>query len=340
MRILHVVESYAAGTQSAVHSYVSALPDHEHHLLRGHRDGEENTSSMYAEFSSVRRLRNGARGVADISRTIRDLSPDIVHLHSSKAGAMGRIARRGSTRLAYTPHCFAFERQDLPRPVRLALKTIERVLSYRTDVTVACSTREAALAASLRPRHRVVYVPNVSLLPPPTKGEPAPASPYVVALGRLSPQKRPELYAHVAQLVKRSTDVRFVWIGDGTSRAHMESHGVEVTGWIPAEHVADLVAGSAALVHTAAWEGFPLALLEADKADTAIVAAAFPALADAPTEWISNEPAELASHVQRLIDDPAQHSRNRAAWARYLALNTPSHQRAALLTAYGVKDQS
>jgi glycosyltransferase involved in cell wall biosynthesis len=92
----------------------------------------------------------------------------------------------------------------------------------------------------------------------------------VVAVGRLVPQKRPLLFlrqadkaqAHVAQ-------AKFVWVGDGNLREEWErevaarglTEAVRRVGW--QERLAPFLAAADAFLHTAEFEGQPLAMLEA-----------------------------------------------------------------------------
>ncbi|MCV6072142.1 hypothetical protein OFP26_41850, partial [Escherichia coli] len=48
--------------------------------------------------------------VRDANQTINDIKPNIVHLHSSKAGFLGRFLTLNHARLVYPPHCYAVER--------------------------------------------------------------------------------------------------------------------------------------------------------------------------------------------------------------------------------------
>ncbi|MBQ6102953.1 MAG: glycosyltransferase, partial [Kiritimatiellae bacterium] len=85
-------------------------------------------------------MRRGLSGrdvaaIIRLRRLIRQLRPDIVHLHSTKAGFIGRFAALGTgAAVLYSPQCFAFEMESALRPVyRLA----ERLLAPLADGLVA-----------------------------------------------------------------------------------------------------------------------------------------------------------------------------------------------------------
>ncbi|MBN8249453.1 MAG: glycosyltransferase, partial [Verrucomicrobia bacterium] len=49
-----------------------------------------------------------------LRRTLQRIQPDVIHLHSSKAGAIGRVASLGlGARVVYQPNAFAFLRKDV-----------------------------------------------------------------------------------------------------------------------------------------------------------------------------------------------------------------------------------
>ena len=74
--------------------------------------GERNRRSDASTWSLVRAIspRADAGAVAGLGRLLRRWRPDVVHAHSSKAGAVARMARaaRPGTPLLYTPHGYAF----------------------------------------------------------------------------------------------------------------------------------------------------------------------------------------------------------------------------------------
>ena len=75
--------------------------------------------------------------------TCRRYQPDLIHLHSSWAGLLGRLVPLGRRKIVYTPHCYAFERRDLSQVVRIGLWLVEKILSRRNAGVFAVSPREA-----------------------------------------------------------------------------------------------------------------------------------------------------------------------------------------------------
>lgn len=336
--ILHVIESFGAGSAGAMQEFVDATPDFTHHLLRAVRDGEYVESDTSSRFSRVLAMPGGSIArLRAIRAAAKQLQPDVVHAHSSFAGLYVRVALRSSRRrrTVYSPHCFAFERRDLGLPVRLLVAAIETVLAVNTDVVAACSVRERGLARRLPARRPPVYVPNTPRAVEAGGREPEHGGTATVAsIGRLGPQKDPERFVAVVQRLRRELPgLQAVWIGDGDERLKtaLEAVGVRVTGWVSSSEVSAALGAADVYVHTAAWEGFPLAVLEAVTMGRPVVARRIGAFEGMPSEWLFDDDDQAARAVLAAHADP---ERNRAAWRIALRDNTPDRQRQALLSVY------
>jgi glycosyltransferase involved in cell wall biosynthesis len=334
--VLHVVESWGAGVRAATIRFAAATPGIEHHLLRGTARSEFASDGEHV-FATVRDLPPGAIAArAAIRAAARELRPDVVHAHSSYAGLFVRTTLRSTParRIVYSPHCFAFERRDLPPLVRIAVRGAELMLAGNTDTIAACSRAELATASRLGAR--AVHVPNV-----PSIGSPAAATSTegVVAVGRLGAQKDPGFFSAVVELLRaRRPAVTATWVGDGDdpdARADLERDGIRVTGWLSSAAAHFTVAGAAAYVHTAAWEGFPIAILEAVELGVPVVAREVPTLHGAIATPGLTTPAQVAAAVDDLLaGGPAAREENLSAWRALLADNTADEQGRALEGLY------
>jgi glycosyltransferase involved in cell wall biosynthesis len=129
---------------------------------------------------------------------------DILHLHSSKAGFIGRLAAWGlPCRVVYAPHAFAFLQGG---SLGWLAKQAERVLARRTDLLLAVSEEEARLATSigLTDSNQVTVLPNV-LEAEFTDSSPS-NKPILIRrplcfgfVGELRPQKAPLLFVSAAK---------------------------------------------------------------------------------------------------------------------------------------------
>jgi glycosyltransferase involved in cell wall biosynthesis len=260
-----------------------------------------------ADLRAVRRVRRLAAGA------------DVVHLHSSKAGAVGRLAvGRGPDRPAvvFTPHAWSwYTGGRLGR----AYRRFERWAAARADaITVVSVEEERDGRAVLGDRPRIEVIPNgvdlAAFAPEGPVAERDPA-PLVVQVGRLSRQKGQD--RTLAALARTGPDVRLRLVGDGPDAAALRARArelgvdgrVEFAGSVdPRPHVraADLV------VLPSRWEGMSLVLLETMALGRAVVATrcgGVEALADAGVT-IGNDEAlvagDLADAVTGLLADTGQ----------------------------------
>lgn len=255
-----------------------------------------------------------------LARMIRNARPDILHLHSSKAGALGRGAMallpgRGPA-VVYTPHCYAF----LAQPGnwnRLMYRWIERTLLLWTDRVAAVSESEAAVAAALGARHNVQTITNAATVPD------APARPAsrrlfrIGWMGRLVWQKNPEAAVTVSFVLNRlGIEHELVMGGDGPCGHTVDAairdmgcgHSVRRLG-----HVADTSqfhAGLDAFLMTSRAEGLPYSGLDAMAHGVPVVAFDVPGVRDLVKHGANGllspmgDSGALAAHLARLAQEP------------------------------------
>ncbi len=218
--------------------------------------------SPLRDFGSTIRLR----------RLIRQFKPDIIHLHSTKAGLVGRLAAIGSgARVIYTPHCFAFEMESRLRPLyRLA----ERLLAPLTDEIIAVCESEAEAARSIGYAEGKVHVVHNGVKPSPTplskirKG--------MAFIGRNCRQKGVDILLDAWLMLRKVVpDASLTVMSDldDETRKSFTAAGAVVRDFGTSEEVASLLADSAILAMPSRWEAFPYLMLEAMSSGLAVVAA-------------------------------------------------------------------
>ncbi|MGI8777112.1 MAG: glycosyltransferase [Acidimicrobiales bacterium] len=275
--MLHVVVRTGSGVAAAIGDHMAAMPEFDHHLLVSRDETCPIGDHLERRATSVIDLPAGhlapIRRLRDVSR---ELAPDVVHAHSSHAGAYVRLAlgAQQQARVVYTPHCYAFERTDVAWPVRSAFWLVEAALSFRGAQVAACSPLETTLARSLPGRQQVTYVPNIAPDLDLDGADPSPTM-RVSAAGRVSAQKAPWLFAAAARRNREDANpAEWVWIGGGDhdQEAVLRAAGVAVTGWLPRDEAVRCLARSHVYVHTASWESAPMTILEAAAIGVPVVA--------------------------------------------------------------------
>jgi glycosyltransferase involved in cell wall biosynthesis len=259
---------------------------------------------MQAELAGIETIRlrhmsptinpgEDVRGVRELVGHLGRGRFDLVHTHSAKAGATGRIAARrvGVPAIVHSFHGFPFH--DFQSPARRAAYiAIERRLARFTDqfVTDGGAIAAEAVRLGIAPAERIraidspveTEVPTVSTE---TRAQARrllgipPEVPVIGSVGRLDYQKAPEdMVAAIAALGR--PEVRMVWVGDGDLRARVERRIARagLTGRFlllgERQDVPALLPGFDAFAMSSLYEGLPCAVVEAMTCGVPVVATA------------------------------------------------------------------
>lgn len=199
----------------------------------------------------------------EIKNIAKRIKPDVIHLHSSKAGALGRIAFNGrKVPLFYTPHGYSFLMQNHNAAKRMIYRAVEAVCAKRNCMTISCS--EGEHQETLKLTKNAAYVNNGINIRDLQKLIEKVGSitdhPFTVfTLGRISYQKNPRLFNKVAEALP---EIKFLWIGDGELRDELKSPNIEITGWVKREDALRYSLQGDVFILTSLWEGLPISLLE------------------------------------------------------------------------------
>jgi glycosyltransferase involved in cell wall biosynthesis len=338
--VLHVVESLGSGVTTAIEEYLRSTPGYGHVVLGWRRPEAQTGDDLGRLAAEVLALPKGrVAQLMEVRRQISRLRPDIVHAHSSFAGVYVRLGAPGSQRsLVYTPHGFSFERRDVPAPVRAGFWLVEAALSLRGGQVAAVGPREAELARRLPGHPLVTYVPNVvRRVRSATAGAVQPGgtgSLRVATVGRISPQKDPDFLCRTARLT-RGLPIDWIWVGGGdpASESALRDAGIRVTGWTTRSQALAVLATADVYVHTAAWEGSPVSVLEAAALGLPVVARRTRALEALDLPALCGTPEALAEAIRGLRDE-RRRAELRAPCERLLERHSPEAQRAALEQVY------
>ena len=144
-----------------------------------------------------------------MAQALEDFKPDIVHLHSSKAGVLGRMIFPKS-KILYTVHGF-----DSVRIAHRRFLPIEKILQKRCSAIVGVSQYDERNLRAENITHNVRVVYNgIHKLPSLLKDNLPNNVNYrsrVICIARLSPPKNIKLFLQVAE---RLPNYLFVWIGN------------------------------------------------------------------------------------------------------------------------------
>jgi glycosyltransferase involved in cell wall biosynthesis len=251
----------------------------------------------------------------ELVRALRKVSPDLIHAHSAKAGALGRIAGfLLGIPVVYTVHGFAFK-PEAPLRQRMAARVAEWILAPLTTRLICVAEAERRLARSLPlPAERVSVIPN-GIADNIHRADPQGPLRKIVMVARFAAPKRQD--AAIRAFAGAGLQAcALVLAGDGPQRHAMQQLAqqlapgrVEFPG-----NVADipaLLASAQAFVLASDHEGFPLSVLEAMRAGLPVVASDLPGIRE---QLENNRYGLLVNHddehafsavLRRLGDDGA-----------------------------------
>lgn len=327
--IVHVTECMAGGTLGFLVQAVGTLHDAgvKQTLLFSRRpDSPKDIAGLFPSDVEQHEL-PPARGThwefaKGLANALRDVThrraADAVHLHSSKAGFVGRLvlARSGlATHCYYSPHGLSFlnQRRRITSRLYLGLEHLaSKVLPFQP---VGCGQGEAQLLERISQRAAFVLenpVPDEFFRIPRRPTTP----PVVLTVGRVCEQKAPERFAELALKAEiHEMGARFVWVGGGDEQgqALLRGAGVEVTGWLPPEEVRTQLSHATIYVQTSRWEGMPLSVVQAMAAGLPCVVTDVVGNRDAVrhgrTGLVASDTAALYPLIMHLLEQPSERAR-------------------------------
>lgn len=255
-----------------------------------------------------------------LASALARFEPDVVHLHSSKAGLVGRLVVRGRLPTVFQPHAWSFLAVHGPR--RAAARSWERWAAPWAHRIVCCSEAERSRGERTGVRGRWEVVPNPVDLGRFRAGDGRSRAsarrrlglgprPLAVCVGRLSRQKGQDVLLDAWPAVgRRVRGARLALVGEGPERHRLEALapvGVCFAGRqddvVPWLHAADVV------VQPSRYEGQSLVVLEAMACGRAVVATDVEGMgealgADAGALVPPDDPGALAEAVAARLADP------------------------------------
>lgn len=256
---------------------------------------EDNYKEFVIAYETVQMKReisfDDCRAIVGIRQLIKKYQPDIVYAHSSKAGAIARMANIGLKNYCiYNPHGWAFNMQCSNIKKNL-YALIEKIAAIFCDkiVCISDSERESAMKKHICNKNKLqviyngidiqLYEQRVAKKISRSQLE-IPDDAFVVGMvGRLSQQKAPDVFIEAASRIRERLDnVFFLIVGSGEmeqyvieyAKQHNLQKCLKITGWV--EDSMDYIEIFDVACLLSRWEGFGLVLPEYMLAGKPIVA--------------------------------------------------------------------
>jgi glycosyltransferase involved in cell wall biosynthesis len=255
-----------------------------------------------------------------LARIADDVDPDVVHLHSSKAGLAGRLALRGSRPTVFTPNAWSFE--AVAGVVRRASVAWERYAARWADAIMCVSEAERIRGAELfeAPWRVVLTGVDLEAFPQATPADRRAArarlelgpGPLVVCVGRLCAQKGQDVLLRAwPSILERVPDAELALVGEGPDRPKLERLASPGTTFAGARtDVPDWLVAADVVAQPSRWEGMSIVMLEAMACGRSVVMTDVDGVREAmdvsgavvPVE----DPDALASALAERLLDPAK----------------------------------
>ncbi|WP_431228461.1 glycosyltransferase [Burkholderia contaminans] len=322
-KIVHIAEAFGGGvlsmlTHLANHAAATGVDVTVLHSIRSETPTDFSTlflpgvKLVYVDMAREVSVKQDLRSVRALVRNLRDCKPTAIHLHSSKAGVLGRIAARIATpnaKVLYSPHGLSFLRRDVSRMKQYAYLSFERIAAHIGGTIVACSGSELAeIRRKVRAKSTVLVENGVDVAEIPPRRMRDDRKVVIGMSGRASYQKNHHAFVRLADML-HDTDVEFLWIGGNAAEIPDPGQrgAVVCSGWIPRARALALTSELDIYVQTSRWEGMPVALIEAQVAGIPAVVTDVVGNRDVVihgvTGYVASNAAEMATYLTTLRDD-------------------------------------
>jgi glycosyltransferase involved in cell wall biosynthesis len=209
------------------------------------------------------------RGVFELAGVLKEFKADVVSTHSSKAGAVGRLAgHMAKIPTLFTAHGWAFA-EGVPAKQRRIYETVEKAMSRYSAriICVAEADRQLAINRGIAGPERLVTIHN-GMPDSPERADPAKQPPTIVSVARLDEQKdHPTLLRALGEL--KDLPWTLECVGGGSRLEELKALAQELgiadrvifRGTM--SDVKSVLASSQIFALISNWEGFPRSTLEA-----------------------------------------------------------------------------
>jgi glycosyltransferase involved in cell wall biosynthesis len=259
--------------------------------------------------------------VRALRRIIRCFVPDVLHLHSSKAGLSGRVAQSGVPTI-FQPHGWSW--LAATHPQASAVLAWERFAArFRTEALVcvgAGELRQGRLAGVRAPYRLVRNGVDLSHFTPATADDRMTARtrlgiaqdvPMAVCIGRVTRQKGQDVLLEAWPMVReRCPRAVLAIVGDGEDLHRLRRHAPGVLFVPPVADTREWLAATNVVVLPSRWEGLPLVALEALARARSLVCSDIPGLDEVVPDGTgalvpSGDPGPLAAALAFRLARPA-----------------------------------
>lgn len=326
-RLLYLItRSSVGGAQNNVLELIRGfIPEYEVHLGAG--DSGPLTTAAQAYKCKVHIIPSLIRqidpirdlhAVGDLGELMRRVAPTVVHAHSSKAGAVGRIAAKlQNIPCVFTAHGWGFAK-GVPIVRRKIAYLVEKVLGRVTSKIVCVSYADRALALQKGiARENDITVIHYGI-PMEMNASPVEMSEKydIIMIARFSEQKNQATLLEALSIIKAmGRFANAIFVGSGPLLPKCKKLALDLalhdrvvfTG--DSTNVDNLLLNSRVFVLSTHYEGLPISILEAMRAGVPVVATEVNGVPEQVENGVTgflvprSDPQALANALLRLLND-------------------------------------
>ncbi len=309
-KILHVAETIKGGVATVIRT-ISPPPDDAPeyelvYLIPFDQKKELHGIDERKIRTFARKKRNTIsllRFAWQLFRVVLKEKPDVVHLHSTFSGVIGRcvcliLRPWRSPKIVYCPHAFSFLMESSPAKQKI-YSLIERLLQKVTDVIICVSQYEMDKAAAFGiDRHRMRLIYNGIQHKEDEADIRDNADIHLLYVGRLDYQKGFDVLLKAFSQVGRR-DLKLTVVGSAVNQDPVERpiiDAVEYLPWVTPDEVNNLYKTADALVVPSRWEGFAMVPLEGMAMGLPIIASDCTSLPELVTDDVTGYMFPVGDH--------------------------------------------
>lgn len=309
MKILQIITLCELGGAQSVVVNLSNKLSEEHEVIVAAGEGDGKMFALLHPSIKQERLphlqralspKNDFLTIFDMRKLYQKYKPDIIHLHSSKAGMLGRMAFP-SSKVVYTVHGF-----DSIRLAHRKFLPIERFMQRACKAIVGVSKYDEKYLLEEKITNHVSYVYN-GISKPKIPDElsfnvPSKYKKKILCIARLSPPKKSDMFMSIAELLP---EYAFIWIGN-QHEVTEHPNNVYFLGNIPNAGMYNSIADLFMLPSN--YEGLPMVILEAMSFGKPVVASNVGGISEiVQNDWngytLENDATLFAEKIKYILEN-------------------------------------
>lgn len=300
-KIIHIAQS-AGGVAEYLYMFLKNFTDKDYENSLIVSQDYENSKNKFEKLVNklyivpMQReidLKKDFKSIREIKKILKIEKPDIVYLHSSKAGALGRIALllNLKIKIIYNAHGWYFN-ADISKKKKKIFALIERMLAVRTNkiINISNNEYESAVKYKIAKENKMCVIENgidfekfknCEQYRKMTREKFEISNNEIVigVVGRISEQKDPLTLLKAFEILSKNyKNVKLMYVGTGDleeqviqfAKEHSIINKIVITGWVT--DVEKYIPAFDIAVLPSKWEGFGLVLIEYMACDKPIIA--------------------------------------------------------------------